>query len=115
MTTPVSEAHLDPHEVTGYVAGSLGPDERARLEAHLADCEECTAEVAAVSRLRPRPGSPVRWMSLVAAAAAVIAVVVVARPHPRRAADDGPVLRGDTADAFVNAVSPAEGAALPSA
>lgn len=114
MTTPGPEAHLDPHEIAGYIEGRLARDDRGRVEAHLADCEECAAELAAVSRLRPRPGSPARWVGLAVAAAAVIAVVVVGRGPARRPADQGPLVRGATTGQFVSAVAPAEGAALRS-
>jgi hypothetical protein len=114
MTMPAPEAHLDPHEVTGYIEGTLARAERARLESHLADCDECTAEIAAVSRLRPRRGSRGRWVGLAIAAAAVIAVVVVGRTLDSTPADEGPVVRGDSAGAVVSTVAPAEGAALES-
>ncbi len=56
------------HEnLTSYAAGGLPPDERARVELHLAECEACAAELAECRRLdtsmerlfqevRPEPG-----------------------------------------------------------
>jgi anti-sigma factor RsiW len=110
MTAPAPETHLDPGEIAGYVEGSLGPDERARIETHLADCEECTGEIAALVRLRPRAAVPVRWLTLAAAAAAV-AVLVVGQPqHDRPAAGTGPLVRGDSTAVVVTAVTPTDGA-----
>ena len=34
------------HELSAYAAGSLAADERARVDAHLADCATCRAAVA---------------------------------------------------------------------
>ncbi len=41
------------HLLTDYVDGALSPEERARVEAHLASCPTCAAEVAAVQRVTP--------------------------------------------------------------
>src|SRR5689334_8332773 len=114
MTSPAPEAHLDPHEVTGYLEGTIAPAERVRLEAHLADCEECTAELAAVSRLRRPVARPVYRLVVAAIAAAVIAVVLVGRPHDRRMVNEGSVERGDTMTPAVTAIAPREGAVLAS-
>lgn len=103
---------MDPHEVAGYVAGSFDPAARARIEAHLSDCEPCTAEVADVARLRRKAGSPVRWLGIAAAAAAVIAVVVVSRPAGRPSAGTTPTVRGDTGASAVSMVQPAKDATL---
>jgi anti-sigma factor RsiW len=105
---------VDPHEVTGYLEGTIPPVERARIEAHLADCEECAAELAEVSRLRRAGTRPVTWMGVGAAAAAVIAVVMVGRPHERRTGDEGSFERGVPTAPAVNAVAPGDGAVLSS-
>jgi anti-sigma factor RsiW len=104
---------MEPHEVAGYVAGSLDPDVRARIETHLSDCEPCAAEVADVVRLRRKTGSPIRWVGIAAAAAAMIAVVVVSRPSSRPVVGTTPVVRGDTGTSTVSMVQPANDAALP--
>jgi anti-sigma factor RsiW len=113
MTSPAPEAHLDPHEVTGYLEGTVAPAERARLEAHLADCEDCAAELAAVSRLR-RPARPMNRLAVAVLAAAAIAIIVVGRTLDRRAGDEGPRERGDSVAQTVNVIAPAEGAVLRS-
>ena len=38
--------------VSGYVDGELPPDQRAQVEAHLAACESCRRELAAVEALK---------------------------------------------------------------
>jgi anti-sigma factor RsiW len=113
MTNPAPEPHLDPHEISGYLEGTVAPAQRARLEAHLADCEECTAEMVAVSRLRRPAGRAMRWAGAAAIAAAVLAVVVVGRPH-ERGAGHAVRERGDTSGSAVHAVAPAEGAVVSS-
>lgn len=109
---PPETPHMEPHEVAGYVAGSLDPGVRARIEAHLSDCEPCTAEVADVLRLRRKTQSPIRWAGIAAAAAAVIAVVVVSRPPSRPGVGAIPPVRGDTGASTVKMVQPANDAAL---
>ena len=37
--------HLDAALVAAYLENSCGPEERRRIEEHLADCAECTAEL----------------------------------------------------------------------
>jgi anti-sigma factor RsiW len=100
MTQPSSPSvHVEPHDLAAYLEGTLGPAARSRVEAHLADCEECTSELVAVSRLH-RPAAPAaRWLGLAAAAAAVIAVVMVGRPAGRSSPINAPVVRGDAAPA----------------
>jgi hypothetical protein len=105
---------MDPHEVAGYVEGRLDPAARARIEAHLSDCEPCTAEIADVARLRTKPGPRVRWLGVAAAAAAAIAVVMVSRPAGRSAAGTTPAVRGDTGTSAVSMVQPANDATLAS-
>src|SRR3954466_1622973 len=110
---PEPDAHMDAHQIAGYIEGTLDPEARAGAERHLADCEECTSELAAVSRLRPRARRPARWLGLTAAAAAAIAIVVVGPRLGRQAPDTTPPERGDPAAAAATAlVAPAEGVTL---
>ena len=112
MTDPVTGAHLDPHEVTAYLGGGLAPAEKGRLEAHLADCDECAEELVAVARLgSARPARP-RWLGIAAAAAAaVIALALVGPRVVRDAPDTVPPVRGDTS-ATLALAAPADGAEL---
>ena len=79
MTDPArpSSGHLELPQVVGYVRGTLAPDDRARVERHLADCEACTHEIGDVVRLAAQRRPKTRWLEYgaVAAAAAVLLVV----------------------------------------
>jgi hypothetical protein len=71
------DGHLEPHEVAAWTDGTLPGDRRATLEAHLAECAECRAEAADVSRIvrsLPRPAVVRRrvWIPAAAAAAAIL-------------------------------------------
>ncbi|HEV2425338.1 MAG TPA: YCF48-related protein [Terriglobia bacterium] len=94
---PVPTPHLDANLISGFVGQSLLPDERQRVIAHLATCEQCRAEVRLVvavtqpdargaranAEARPSPQGFswqrwLRWQPVTAAlAVAVIAVFVV--------------------------------------
>jgi anti-sigma factor RsiW len=67
------ERHLDSNEIAAYVDGSIDGEERFSIQAHLAACAECRAEVAEVSRIvRTAPAArrlPSRiWIPTAAAA-----------------------------------------------
>ena len=85
--------HLDAVLLARYVEGSASSDERARCEAHLAECPDCRAELIGSRRiLKTRPRHP-RWIRLapVAAAAAVLLVVwtgISQRPRTEPATRD---------------------------
>jgi hypothetical protein len=69
--------HLELPQVVGYVRGTLGPDDRARVERHLADCTACSHEVGDVVRLSSGRRSRTRWLEYGGlAAAAVVALMV---------------------------------------
>ena len=81
-----ADEHLDPATVAAYIDRTLDDRDRPRVEAHLADCDECRAEVVEakhiVSTLRGTSKvTTKRWLG-VAAAAAVILLVAVPR-HTR--------------------------------
>ena len=68
--------HLETASLARYLEGTGSPDERARWEAHLAECPDCREEMVEVRRIvATAPGR--RWTSLrpLAAAAAVLLVV----------------------------------------
>jgi anti-sigma factor RsiW len=110
MTDPnllAADDHLGPHLVAGYVGGTLSLVQRRELERHLANCEACTEEIAAIARLRAARGGARRWLPVGVAAAAVLAGIVLLRPgRPapdvvRDAGDERPIavvvpLDGDT-------------------
>jgi hypothetical protein len=110
MTAPTpSDAHLEVEQVVGYLENTLTAAERRQVQAHLADCGECAAELVDVSRLR-RPSRPAStWLATAAAAAAVIAVVLLGpRLAHRTSAVPEPPVRG-TPGVTVSVVAPAEG------
>lgn len=113
MTAPMpSEDHLEVEQVVGYLENRLTTAERRQVQAHLADCAECAAELVDVSRLRrpARPGS--RWLATAAAAAAVIAIALVGpRVAHRTSAAPEPPVRG-TPGMVVSVVAPAEGESI---
>ena len=95
MSTQMVEAvnmidqHLDPNEVVAYVDRVASPTARARIEAHLATCAECRAEVSDAARIIATvpPARRTRRRALVSAAG--IAAMLLVFLWPR--ADRGPV------------------------
>ena len=109
---PTPDGHLDPHEIAVYLAGTADLAWRSRIERHLADCEECTAEVAAVRHLR-NPGTRARrWIGAGAAAAATITLVLLGPRVGGRPAGAPPVLRGEDSSAAIVTLAPPDGAEL---
>src|SRR6059036_1669416 len=53
--------HLTVEDVAAYADRGLAAAERARVEAHLAACAECRAEVVAVARLSRSFARRRRW------------------------------------------------------
>lgn len=83
------DRHLEPHEIAAYVDGDAGGEQRASIDAHLAVCAECRAEVADVSRIVrtvPVAGGVSRRIWIPAAAAAALALLWVA---PRALREQG--------------------------
>jgi hypothetical protein len=115
MTHTPPSVHVDPHDIVGYIEATLPSAERARVEAHLSVCDDCTSELAAVSRLRRPARRPILHIGLAAAAAAVIALVLLT-PRVQRPPADEPPVRGDEAAATAaTVVTPADGAILEAA
>lgn len=78
MRSNSESTHLDPEEVAAFLDGGLAGPDRDRVAAHLADCEPCRTEIAAVAenlaagRLRSRRAG---WIAVATAAAAAIIYV----------------------------------------
>jgi hypothetical protein len=76
MTFEHPPHHLESGEVAAYLDRALAPEDRLRVEAHLADCEECRTETVAVSRLLgERQRHRRRYLPLGIAAAAALLLV----------------------------------------
>jgi anti-sigma factor RsiW len=106
---PIDAPHLEVQQVVAYVERTLAAADRERVEEHLSHCEECSAEIAAVIRLRPRPARRLPWAPIGIAAAAAVAGVLLVRPlvhHPTPSAD---VERQGQAGAVLRIVAPAAG------
>lgn len=97
MTT---ERHLTSEEVATYLDNTLSDTDRARVKAHLADCDACRQEIVSVSKLlEGAPRSRRRFVALSAmAAAAAVLVVFLVRPSTdsELPAAGGQLRRGDT-------------------
>jgi len=106
--------HLTAGDLAGYLDRVLPPPERQRVESHLAECDECRAELVQVARV-VRGRRQRRWMiALPAAAAAGVALLLLVRPVATPPGE--PVTRGggDEPGATVVAVAaPVEDAVVP--
>lgn len=124
--------------LTDYVDGSLGAEDRARVEAHVRDCDRCRAEVdlaaagreslLAVGEVEPPPGltfevrrrarrprGGMAWkVATGAAAAAVLAVGIVVSLGPP-GGEGGGGGAGPTAERGFDAGAREPGAAVPQA
>jgi hypothetical protein len=82
--------HLSIDEVALHLDGRLPSSEQARVDRHLASCDECRAELVALARaLRTAPRRK-RWyvpVGIAAAAAAAVALLVWPRPWNDRLPD----------------------------
>jgi anti-sigma factor RsiW len=77
-------SHLEPNEVAAYLDGELLATDRSRIEAHLAECAECRAELTEVARLlHSQPRRRRGWLLPVGVAAAAAVVLVLALPRPQ--------------------------------
>jgi anti-sigma factor RsiW len=113
MTQPSSsDAHLEVDQVAGYLASSLSPTQRAGVQAHLAECAECRAELVEVNRLRRPNRARTRWVIPAAAAAAAFALVLMGPRLAREETSSPPPVRGGEGGPVVSVVAPADGAEL---
>jgi len=126
---PVSSPHLDANLISAFAVHALLADERQRVIAHMAVCEDCRAEVQlvisamwpgarateAVRDLTPESASRFSWQRLLrwrpmAAAAGVLAISVAFWVATRQ-----PASRGVHPAASVNLASKAEPPSSPAA
>jgi hypothetical protein len=85
--------HLDSGEVAAYLDRVLSPPNRSRVEAHLADCDVCRADVIEVVRLLRRRPRRRGWYVPVGVAAAAAAVLLLVWPRPAEEPEPPPVYR----------------------
>lgn len=78
-----ARSHLSTEDVAAYVDRALSAADRSRVEAHLADCDDCRDEVVTVTRLLRTRRQPVRWYIPAGAAAAAVALLLL-WPGPAR-------------------------------
>lgn len=109
--------HLAGDLVAGYIERRLPDEDRALVEAHLAECAACRLEAREVTTFL-RGGSPRRrWVpasvAALTAAAAVVALIVVGLPGNPPGTGDDPFRAGadhrDEAVPTFAALAPAEG------
>jgi anti-sigma factor RsiW len=79
-----SMPHLEPEQLAAYLDRTLDAGAYGQVEAHLAECRECRAEVLEVERLAGSVPGPRRWAAvpLLAAAAAAVVLVVMLPGRP---------------------------------
>ena len=80
VSGPPVGPHLGPSEIAAFVDTAMATAERAGVEAHLASCDECRAEVAQITELSLTFRQARRrrrvWIPAAVAAAAVLALIV---------------------------------------
>lgn len=110
MTDEPGAVHVNASELAAYVDRNLPPPDRARIEAHLADCAECRADALAALRAVRRPAPAWRW-AVPALAAAVVVLLVAPRAMRERVTRD--TVRSRSGAAAVVLALPDSGAVLP--
>ena len=71
--------HLSVDQIAAFVDSGLAREERAQVEAHLAECDDCRSEVLEVTRI-VRVRRRRRWFFLIPVAAAAAGLLLVVRP-----------------------------------
>ncbi len=111
----MGEYHLYNGDVAAYVDGTLSTEDRAGIESHLAVCDVCTEEVAAVYRaVHSSPSTRSKMPHLTAAAviAAIVAGIWFISPASKDLGGAGePVFRADqqTMASELEVLNPADG------
>lgn len=110
--TDDNAGHLAESVIAAYVDRHLGAGERRGVEAHLAQCDECRAEVVEVVRMaRMRRRS---WIVPTAGVGIAAAAVLVITMMPRGITPVGPVLRnGHAGTTAIAMIAPADSATVP--
>jgi anti-sigma factor RsiW len=115
MNSGMDNPHVAVHDLAAYVDRTLDAGDRAKVEEHLAWCDECRGELREVGDTL-RTYRPARrrlvWIGRAAAAAAII--LLVAYPLSQRAIEEDPVHR-DVPAVIDRRPDLADPAALPDA
>jgi anti-sigma factor RsiW len=113
--------HLDAAMMAAYLEGASDPGERSRVEAHLAECSECCAELIALDQtirtLPARKRGRVVIPIVALGAAAAISALIVLRPADRPAelpAEAPPIVQRSqpAARSSIAILAPAPGATV---
>lgn len=90
--------HPETREIAAYLDDRLAGADKARLQAHLAECPECRAEMIELVELMEvhEKGGRRRWTvpALLAAAAAAAVILLVAVPAVRESSETPSTFRG---------------------
>jgi hypothetical protein len=117
----VESSHLRAEEVAAYIDDGASNEERAVVEAHLAECSACCDEVIAVARLCAKAESRRRnfWvLGGSVAAAAVLALFLIGQPWKDSVLSEGEppsIQRGTGTASVVLVLSPLDGSSLTTA
>lgn len=98
-------AHLTDIEVAAYIDKKLPPEQRERIEDHLAGCPDCRKQVLETRELLERMRRPKKLLVGGALAAAVAVVLLIVRPTPPDA-NEPPRLRNVAGAAPLAAYAP---------
>jgi anti-sigma factor RsiW len=122
MVTPMTRVeHLDAGSMAAYLEGTCDPEDRSRIEAHLAECSQCCGELVALDQtirtLPSRKRGRIVLPLLALGAAAAIGAFIVLRPGDRPAelpAGSPPIVQRSRPEALTSIaiVEPASGASV---
>jgi len=108
MTGSPPPGHLPDEKLAGYIDGTLPEPDRRAIEAHLADCPACRAELLASTRAvesAPSPARRSRPAVVALAAAAAVLLIAVARRDSTVGSDDGSATRAHVPPGAGNAIT----------
>ena len=103
-------SHPDTEALAAYLSDGLSPAERQTLEAHLAECRDCRAELVGARRLLVlRRAQLRRKVVLPAAAAAAVAAVVLLAPVREGSRSEHRLRDLPVSRPAISVIAPAEG------
>jgi len=113
--SPSLHDHLEAAEVAAYLDQTQDQATRARVESHLAACDQCRQEIVAVRRLLHRSGKRPGWQLWAALGAAAVLLLLVWPRADNQGGPGAPVFRDGepAATATVVLVAPDSVATLP--